>query len=110
MFVVISRMKTPRKLLPVLTCVVISFIQTTEVVAADFTAIWNGGTGNWSDPLHWNTNPNYPNNTGEVTYDATIANGFANLDVDVVIQRLSLGGSHSTPDLQGARSSRSMKD
>jgi hypothetical protein len=95
-------MKTPGKLLPVLACAVISFIQTSGAVAADFTAIWNGGTGNWSDPLQWNTNPNYPNNTGGITYDAAISHGFANLDVDVVIQRLSLGGSHSSTRLTGS--------
>jgi hypothetical protein len=54
--------------------------------AADFSAIWDGGNGNWGDSLHWSTNPNYPNNTGGVTYDATINGGNATLDRNITIQ------------------------
>jgi hypothetical protein len=58
--------------------------------SADFSAIWDGGSGNWSDPLHWNTDPNYPNNGGGFTYDATINAGSVTLDRNITIQRLYL--------------------
>lgn len=58
------------------------------VSSADFSAIWDGGNGNWDDPLHWSTNPNYPNNAGGMTYDATINNGNVRLDRNITIQRL----------------------
>jgi hypothetical protein len=68
--------------------------------AADFSAVWGGGNGNWSDPLLWNTNPNYPNNTGGVTYDAVISGGSVTLDRDITIQRLFYNAGIGT--LRGA--------
>jgi hypothetical protein len=62
------------------------------VNSADFSAIWDGGNGNWDDPLHWNTNPNYPNNGGGITYDATIHNGNIALNSDITIERFFLNG------------------
>ena len=64
--------------------------------AADFSAVWDGGTGNWGDPLHWSTNPNYPNNTGEITYDATVNNGSVTLDRDITVSRFLLTGGTLT--------------
>ena len=72
--------------------VVATLAPSTTLLAADFSAIWDGGNGNWDDPLHWNTNPNYPNNTGAVTYDATINDGNVTLDRDITIQRFFLDG------------------
>jgi PEP-CTERM motif-containing protein len=63
--------------------------------AADFSAIWDGGNGNWGDSVHWSTNPNYPNNTGGVTYDAAINSGNVTLDRDITIQRFFLNGGLS---------------
>ena len=60
--------------------------------AADFSAIWDGGNGNWGDALHWNTNPYYPNNTGGITYNATINSGTVTLDRDITIQRFFFNG------------------
>ncbi len=70
--------------------------------AADFSAVWNGGNGNWSDALHWNTNPNYPNNGGGITYDATINGGTVTLDRDITIQRFFFNGNVNGGILNGA--------
>ncbi len=71
------------------------------VSAADFSAIWDGGNGNWDAPSHWSTNPNYPNNDSGVTYDATINHGTVTLDRNITIQRLFLNGGSATT-LSGA--------
>jgi hypothetical protein len=68
--------------------------------AADFSAIWDGGNGNWSDSLHWVTSPSYPNNTGGITYDAHITNGDVILDRNITIQRLFFESPY--PLLDGA--------
>jgi fibronectin-binding autotransporter adhesin len=81
-------MKIPGTLLLRLSFIVVTLAQVTRISAADFSAIWDGGNGNWDDPLHWNTNPNYPNNSGGFTYDATINIGLVSLDRDITIQRL----------------------
>lgn len=64
--------------------------------AADVSATWLGGDGNWGDATQWNTNPNYPNNGNGVTYDATINSGTAALDRDITIQRFFLNGGALT--------------
>jgi hypothetical protein len=62
--------------------------------SADFSAIWDGSNGNWGDTVHWSTNPTFPNNTGAVTYDATINSGAVTLDRNITIQRFFL--NHGT--------------
>ncbi len=59
--------------------------------SADSSAKWLGGSGNWSDPLQWDSNPNYPNNNS-TTYDATINDGTVTLNQDITIQRLFMNG------------------
>jgi hypothetical protein len=86
-------MKIPRTVLSLFSFIVVTLAQSTPASAADFSAIWDGGNGNWDDPLHWNTNPNYPNNGG-FTYDATINSGNVTLNRDIVIQRLFLNGGN----------------
>jgi hypothetical protein len=91
-------MKIPRTVLSLFSFIVVTLAQSTPASAADFSAIWDGGNGNWDDPLHWNTNPNYPNNSGGVTYDATINGGNVTLDRDITIQQLIFnGGTLSGP-------------
>ena len=80
--------RTLRTLLLAATLVVAHFALSSNSFAADFSAIWDGGNGNWGDALHWNTNPNYPDNAGGVTYDATINSGNVTLDRNITIQRL----------------------
>jgi len=86
-------MRIPGTALALFGVVVVALAQVPHASAADFSAIWDGGTGNWDDPLHWNTNPNYPNNSGGVTYDATINSGTVTLDRNIAIQRLFLNGA-----------------
>jgi hypothetical protein len=69
--------------------------------AADFSAIWDSHSGNWDDPLHWSTNPNYPNNASGVTYDAIIDIGHVTLNRDITIQRLYLSFGLFPPLLDG---------
>jgi hypothetical protein len=76
-----------------LTLIIVTAITSvSDSFAADFSAIWDGGNGNWDDPLHWSTNPNYPDNTGGFTYDATINHGTVSLNRDITIQRLFFDG------------------
>lgn len=62
------------------------------VTAADFTATWNGTTGNWSDATKWSTNPAFPNN-GVNTFDAVQSSGTVTLTQDIAIQKLSMSSS-----------------
>jgi hypothetical protein len=89
-------MKIPRTLLLALAFLVATLTQVTLTLAADFSAIWDDSNGNWGDPLHWSSNPNYPNNGGGFTYDATINSGTVNLDRDIMIQRLFFNGGKIT--------------
>jgi hypothetical protein len=86
-------MKIPRTQLFLFTFVVATLAQITQASAADVSAVWDNFNGNWGDPFHWNTNPNYPNNTGGVTYDATINGGVITLDRNITIQRLFFNSS-----------------
>jgi hypothetical protein len=65
----------------------------TPAIAADVSASWVGGAGDWSDPAHWSTNPAFPNNDDGVTYDAVV-NPITYFDVTltqpVTIEKLSL--------------------
>ena len=88
--------RTLRTSLLVLSLAVIALAPSSHSSAADFSAIWDGGNGNWDDPLHWSTNPNYPNNGGGFTYNATINSGAVTLDRDIMIQRLFLNNFKST--------------
>ena len=64
-----------------------------HALAADVSATWLGGNGNWGNATLWDTNPNFPNNgNGGFTYDATINSGTATLDRNIAIQRLFLNG------------------
>ncbi|MBX9654753.1 hypothetical protein K2Y11_14150, partial [bacterium] len=56
-------------------------------------ANWNGGSGNWSDPTQWTTNPFYPTNgNGAPSYLATIGSGSVGLDVAVTLDALTING------------------
>src|SRR4051812_19638591 len=55
-------------------------------------AIWDGGIGDWENPGHWSTNPDYPNNTPTVQYDAHVGGGAATVLQSVTISALSLSG------------------
>ena len=88
--------RTLRTLLLVVALVVTHFALSSNGFAADFSAVWDGATGNWGDSLHWSTNPTYPNNTGGVTYDATISSGHVTLDRDITLQRFFLNGNFTT--------------
>jgi len=56
---------------------VLSYIKGVTSLRADTTAIWNGGSGNWSDPTQWSSNPNYPHNgtPASTLYDAVLNSG-----------------------------------
>jgi hypothetical protein len=55
----------------VLVVAVVFSLRTRAVIAADVTSTYLGGSGNWSDPARWSSNPAYPNN-GALTYDAVV--------------------------------------
>jgi hypothetical protein len=93
-------MKIPRTLLAGSAFIMVALAQVTLTSAADFSAIWDGGNGNWSDFIHWSSNPNYPNNGGGFTYDATINSGTVTLDRDITLQRLFLGNGTLTGAFQ----------
>jgi fibronectin-binding autotransporter adhesin len=59
--------------------------------AADFSPVWNGGTGNWNDAAQWT--PAFVPNNGAQTFDATVSAGTATLAGNVTIQKLTLNGS-----------------
>src|SRR5947209_932552 len=65
------------------------------VVHADVAAVWDGTNNNWSNAVHWTTNPTFPNNgTPPATlYDVTINAGTVALDVSPTIQQLSIGSA-----------------
>ncbi len=84
-----------------LALVIATLAPSTALLAADFSAIWDGGNGTWDDPLHWSTNPNYPDNNNGVSYDATINHGTVTLDRNITIQSLFLSGFSATT-LSGA--------
>ncbi|MBK7948254.1 MAG: hypothetical protein IPK00_05835 [Deltaproteobacteria bacterium] len=59
--------------------------------AAAVTSTWGGGTGVWSDPTRWSTNPLFPcNGQGGNTFDVVIGSGTATLDLDCTIDSLAL--------------------
>ncbi len=75
-----------------------------QVATADTTAMWTSQTsGNWTDPTHWSTNPNYPNNGTPVgtdyqaLIDATGLSPFTvTLNSNVSLDGLSLNSSKAT--------------
>ncbi|MGI9589835.1 MAG: hypothetical protein ACR2P8_00600, partial [Myxococcota bacterium] len=67
----------------------------TPAGAAHISASWSG-TGAWSDPTRWSSNPRVPDNGGGDTFDVTLNGGTATLDLDVQIQALSQGGGTIT--------------
>lgn len=61
--------------------------------AADFTATWNGTSGNWSNASKWNTNPLFPNNgNGGFTFDAVQNGGEITLDQNITIDGFTMNG------------------
>lgn len=61
--------------------------------AADFTATWNGTTGNWSDTTKWSTNPLAPNNgNGGFTFDVVQSAGALTMDQAVNVEKLTMSG------------------
>ncbi|MEO8352943.1 MAG: hypothetical protein ABI680_14515 [Chthoniobacteraceae bacterium] len=59
---------------------------------ADITGTWDGATGIWADPTHWDANPAFPNNNPPDLYDAIIGVGAVTLDQNIAINQLALGG------------------
>ncbi len=82
------------KTLALMTCLGLS-VPTAQ--AADFSCTWKGKilhAGKWSD-LSWGScNDTFPNNTGSVTFDATLRTGFAGVDLDqnIEIQNFNFNG------------------
>ena len=67
------------------------------IQAADFSCVWKGKilhAGNWSDQSWGSCNDTFPNNTGSVTYDASLRTGFAGVDLDekIEIQNFDFNG------------------
>ena len=59
------------------------------IQAADFSCVWKGKilhAGNWSDKSWGSCNDTFPNNTGLITYDASLRTGFAGVDLDQNIE------------------------
>ncbi|HEY3662568.1 MAG TPA: FecR domain-containing protein, partial [Chthoniobacterales bacterium] len=57
-------------------------------------AVYNGGTGNWSDPTSWAPNPIPNNGNNGADYDVTFANGTLTQDIvsGVTINQLFMSG------------------
>jgi hypothetical protein len=67
------------------------------IQAADFSCAWKGKilhAGKWSDQSWGSCNNTFPNNTGSITYDATLRTGFAGVDLDqnIEIQNFDFNG------------------
>jgi hypothetical protein len=59
--------------------------------------LWSGGSGNWSDPTHWN--PNAVPDNGATRYQVTVNSGGAdtvNLDLSPKVDSLLVGASSGT--------------
>lgn len=63
--------------------------------AADFTATWNGTTGNWNDATKWSTNPTFPNN-GVNTFDAIQNAGALTVNQIIAIDGFTKTGGTTT--------------
>jgi hypothetical protein len=75
--------------------------KTSPALAAATVASWvSPVSGSWTDPSKWSTAPNYPDNNGGATYDATIAaNGSpytVTLGTSVTIHILNLNSVDAT--------------
>ncbi len=69
------------------------------IQAADFSCVWKGKilhAGKWSDQSWGSCNDTLPNNTGSITYDATLRTGFAGVDLDQNIEIQSFGFNGGT--------------
>ena len=52
----------------------------------DLTATWDGATGDWADPIHWTTDPLYPDNgNGGQSFGAVIQAGSVTLNDFVTV-------------------------
>jgi len=57
----------------------------------DLTATWDGATGDWTDPIHWTTDPLYPDNgNGGQSFGAVIEGGSVTLNDFVTVNDLVL--------------------
>ena len=68
---------------------------------AQVEAVWSSSVGGyWDDGANWSSNPDYPNNDGGVTYNATIDlvadPYFVVLDTDVTVDNFTLDSSSAT--------------
>ncbi len=73
------------------------------IQAADFSCVWKGKilhAGKWSDQSWGTCNDTFPNNTGSITYDASLRTGFAGIDLDQNIEIQNFGFNGGT--LKGA--------
>ena len=69
------------------------------IQAADFSCVWKGKilhAGKWSDQSWGSCNNTFPNNTGSITYDATLRTGFSGVDLDQNIEIQSFGFNGGT--------------
>ena len=69
------------------------------IQAADFSCAWAGKilhAGQWSDQTWRSCNDTFPNNTGSITYDATLRTGFAGVDLDQNIEIQNFGFNGGT--------------
>lgn len=80
---------------PFLVCLVMLSGPSRDAEAATVIAEWIRPIGGaWTDPTAWSTDPIFPDDAGETTFDARIPNGLAiTLDADVSLESLDLGRS-----------------
>src|SRR2546423_7598669 len=67
--------------------------------AARLTSTWTGGSGSWTNPAKWSTNPSFPNNDASNVYDAVIPTGTATLARPISLQQFRFGSGFQPPDL-----------
>jgi hypothetical protein len=67
--------------------------------AADISAVWGGGSGEWSVAGNWTPNANHPNNgNGGLTYNARVSSGTVTLTEPISIQQYTNAGGTLTGD------------
>src|SRR5678809_556365 len=61
--------------------------------SAQTTAIWDNSNNDWSNPLHWSSNPNFPDNGNPgAPYTVVIGGGAVALDASFTINALTFTG------------------
>jgi hypothetical protein len=75
-------------------CFVLTMLILMPAVAAGavLPAVWDGGTGTWSDSSHWSTNPIFPNNSDVTTYQASMSGGSLTLDRPITVDSFAISG------------------